>query len=182
MGTGRSPELEDEQEGGTYCARHPQVVTYLRCGRCDTPICPRCLIQTPVGARCRECANVSRLPTFDVTPAYFARGFAAAMVSGAVVGSIWGGLKGPVGFGFFFAILLGLAAGWAVSESVSLATNRKRGLALQICAVAGVALAFLVQDLFAGSAPGFARNIARESDLILLGVGAVYAAIRLKIG
>jgi hypothetical protein len=180
LGTDRSPQL-DEAEGATYCARHPQVETYLRCGRCETPICPRCLVQTPVGARCPECARVSRLPTFDVSPAFFFRGFAAAMAAGLVVGGIWGALKGPLGFGFFFAILLGFAAGWAVSEAVSLATNRKRGLGLQACAVAGVALAFLVQDVFFGDS-GIGRAIAREGDLILLIVGAIYAAIRLKVG
>jgi hypothetical protein len=157
------------------------VETYLRCGRCETPICPRCLVQTPVGARCRDCANVTRLPTFDVTPVFFARGFAGAMVAGVVVGAVWGGLKGPLGFSFFFAILLGFAAGWAMSEAVSLATNRKRGLALQIAAVAGMALAFIVQDVAFSTNP-ITREIARESDLVLLGAGAVYAAIRLKIG
>jgi hypothetical protein len=181
VGTDRSPEL-DEAEGATYCARHPNVETYLRCGRCGTPICPRCLVQTPVGARCRECANITRLPTFDITPVFFARGFAAAMAAGAVVGGIWTGLKGPFGFGFLFALLLGFAAGWAISEAVSLATNRKRGLGLQVCAVAGVGLAFLIQELLSDDMFAFARNIAREGDLILLVVAAVYAAIRLKAG
>ena len=45
-----------------HCAAHPQVETYLRCGRCETPICPRCLIQTPVGSRCRDCAQIRKLP------------------------------------------------------------------------------------------------------------------------
>jgi hypothetical protein len=165
-----------------FCARHPQVETYLRCGRCNTPICPRCLVQSPVGARCPDCAHISRLPTFDITPVYFARGVGAACASGAVVGAIWGALKGPLGFGFLFAILLGLAAGWAVSESVSLATNRKRGLGLQVCAVGGMGLAFLLQDFFDRETIAFARSIVQQGDLILLIVGAVFAAVRLKVG
>lgn len=40
----------------TYCARHPQVETMLRCGRCDTPICPRCMVHSGVGIRCPDCA------------------------------------------------------------------------------------------------------------------------------
>ena len=181
MGTDRSPQL-DESEGAVFCARHPQVETYLRCGRCETPICPRCLVQTPVGARCPDCANISRLPTFDVTPVFFFRGFLGAMVAGAVVGAVWGGLKGPFGFSFFFAILLGFAAGWAISEAVGLAANRKRGLGLQFCAVAGMTLAFVVQDVFFGEPFAFSDTVAREGDLILLIVGAVYAAVRLKVG
>src|SRR5262245_41825997 len=48
------------------CARHPEVETALRCSRCDTPICPRCLIQTPVGARCRDCARLARSPVYTM--------------------------------------------------------------------------------------------------------------------
>lgn len=39
-----------------YCARHPTTETMLRCGRCDTPICPRCMIHSGVGIRCPDCA------------------------------------------------------------------------------------------------------------------------------
>lgn len=174
MGADRSAELEEAPEGASYCARHPQVETYLRCGRCDTPICPRCLVQTPVGARCPDCANVRRLPTFDVSPAYFARGMAAAVLSGLLVGGIWAYVAGGLGFGILFSFFVGMALGWAISESVSLATNRKRGLGLQICAVLGVLLAFAVQDALAAE---FARS---SGDLIAAGVGVFYAASRLR--
>lgn len=40
----------------TYCARHQQVETMLRCGRCETPICPRCMVHSGVGIRCPDCA------------------------------------------------------------------------------------------------------------------------------
>lgn len=39
-----------------YCARHPQTETGLRCGRCDTPICPRCMVHASIGIRCPDCA------------------------------------------------------------------------------------------------------------------------------
>ena len=48
----------------TRCAEHPDVETGLRCGRCETPICPQCLIMTPVGARCETCADVRPSPIF----------------------------------------------------------------------------------------------------------------------
>ena len=132
----------------TYCARHPNVETYLRCGRCNTPICPRCLVQTPVGARCRDCANVSRLPTVDVPIAYFLRGLAAAVVAGFAVGIVWGYiLPARAGILGFFLIFFAMGIGWAISEAISLATNRKRGVSLQICAVAGVLIAFLVRNI-----------------------------------
>jgi hypothetical protein len=173
VGADRSAELAGLPEEAIFCARHPQVETYLRCGRCGTPICPRCLVQTPVGARCRECANVSRLPTFNVTPAYFARGMTAAIVSGAVVGALWALVTEGARFGFFI-FFIGLGIGWAISEAVSLATNRKRGLGLQVCAVLGVGLAYLLYE-YLSPGTGF-----RGFSLLAAGVGAVFAASRLK--
>ena len=181
MGTDRSPELEERPDDVVFCARHPRVETVLRCGRCDTPICPRCLVQTPVGARCRDCANVRTLPTFNITPVFFARAQTAALVSGLVVGAIWAFLI-PGFLGLFAVIFIGLGIGWAVSESISLATNRKRGLGLQISAVMGVALAFVVHEFLSPGTfiPGtFATS---DLDLVATGIGAFFAASRLKIG
>lgn len=180
MGTDRSPQL-DESEGATFCARHPNVETYLRCGRCETPICPRCLVQTPVGARCRECANVTRLPTFDVTPIFFARGLAAALVSGVVVGWAWALVAVNIGFGLLIGVFVGMGIGWAISEAVSLATNRKRGLTLQICVVAGVVFAFGAQELLV-DVPGIWESQFRTTQIIVAAIAAFFGASRIRAG
>jgi hypothetical protein len=161
----------------TYCARHPNVETYLRCGRCDTPICPRCLVQTPVGARCPECANISRLPTFDVPLAYFIRGLVAAAAGGFGLGIVWGYISGGGrGLGFF-TFFLAMGLGWAVSEVISLATNRKRGVSLQICAVAGVLIAFLVRNIVL-----YGDLLPRNDPFVYIAAGfaAFFASSRLK--
>ena len=160
------------------CATHPNVETELTCGRCDKPICPRCLVQTPVGARCRQCAGVRRLPTFEVSPAYAARGLAASLVAGAVVGAVWAGLlSNNLGFVGFFVFFVALGIGYAVGETVSWATNRKRGPTLQGIAVVGVVEAYLIRNLLEGSA------IIPSNDLwgyILVAVAAIVAAGRLR--
>src|SRR5688572_19199991 len=112
-------------EDVTYCARHPQVETVLLCGRCGTPICPRCLVQTPVGARCPDCANVRRVPTVDVPLLFLFRGLGAALIAGVGVGAIWGFITQGGGFVGFFLIFIAMGIGWAISEAISLATNRK---------------------------------------------------------
>lgn len=43
--------------GAFYCERHKKVSTRVRCGHCDVPICTRCAVYGPVGARCRACAK-----------------------------------------------------------------------------------------------------------------------------
>src|SRR5213594_4188187 len=107
----------------THCARHPNTETGLRCGRCETPICPRCVVMTDVGARCPDCAPRRKLPQFEIGPLYLLRGVLAAAAAGAVCGGLWGILLPDVAG--FFEIIIGLGAGYAVGEATSLATNRK---------------------------------------------------------
>ena len=133
------------------CAAHPSVETELACGKCGKPICPRCLYHTPVGARCRECANIRRLPIYDVSPAYLLRGAGAALGSGVALGFLWGVLL-PFGPGFLFGLLVGLGLGYAVGEAVSVATNRKVGTTLQAVAAVGVVVAYLVRSAVLASA------------------------------
>jgi len=131
-----------------YCKRHPSVETGLRCGRCDTPICPKCAVFTDVGARCPECAPPRKLPQFEVGPGYVLRGALAGIVAGAIVGGLWGLLL-PGGFGFF-SIFLGIGVGSAVAESVGLATNRKAGPVIQAMAILGIMIAYLTRNVVAG--------------------------------
>lgn len=130
------------------CARHPKVETELACGRCDTAICPRCMVMTDVGARCPDCAPRRKLPQFEVGPLWLLRGGAAALSVGAVVGVLWRVLL-PGGVGFF-GLLLGAAAGYVIGEAVSWATNRKRGTSLQVVAAGGAVVAYLVRNLLLG--------------------------------
>ena len=37
------------------CYRHPDRETYIRCNRCDRPICPDCMTSAAVGFQCPEC-------------------------------------------------------------------------------------------------------------------------------
>ena len=114
-----------------YCARHPKVETNLRCGKCGDYICPKCSVQTPVGARCPTCARVTRLPVFQVSKKGYVKaaglGFAAAIAFGIV----WG-LLVPHLFGYGY--LLVLAGAYGISQLISRITNRKRSKGLQVIA------------------------------------------------
>jgi membrane associated rhomboid family serine protease len=41
----------------SQCFRHPERDTYLRCSRCERPICTDCMIQAAVGFHCPECVH-----------------------------------------------------------------------------------------------------------------------------
>jgi hypothetical protein len=167
----------------TRCAQHPQVETYLRCGQCLTPICPRCLIQTPVGARCRNCARLSRLPVYDVPPRFLLRGAAAGLVTAALGGIVLSVLPG---FGWFFQLVLGGLLGVVVAGAVSRATNYKRGASLGWTTVAAIVIGFfigraaLILILTGGTVPLARLLSGLLLELIMLAVAALVAYNRLR--
>jgi hypothetical protein len=158
------------------CATHPSVETELTCSRCGKPICPRCLVITPVGARCRECAQLRRLPTYQVGTPFVLRGLGAALAAGAAIGALWAFLF-PYRVGAFIGLFLGLGLGYAVGESVSWAANRRRGPVLQGLAVVGVLVAYAVRNLVEGAALFPANDVV---GYVVVGVAAFIAIGRLR--
>lgn len=122
------------------CARHPTVETVLRCSKCETPICPRCLVQTPVGARCPQCAQLRRPPPYDVTWPLYIRAALASLAVSVVGGVVWANL--PLFFPFFQDVLVAMGIGYALGATVSWAARLKRGTGLQVIAGAGVTFAW----------------------------------------
>jgi membrane associated rhomboid family serine protease len=44
------------------CYRHPRVETAVRCASCERPICTDCMVFSPVGIKCPECAGQATGP------------------------------------------------------------------------------------------------------------------------
>jgi hypothetical protein len=125
------------------CATHPDVETNLRCGKCGKPICPRCMVQTPVGARCPDCAQLQKLPTFQVTTGYYLRAVGAAVGMAFACGAAWWAVRAVMGVPYF-NFLLAAGFGYAIGEVVGRSVNRKRGKGLAAVAGSGVALSFVI--------------------------------------
>jgi len=111
------------------CTFHPDVETSLRCGKCERPICPKCMVQTPVGARCPDCAKLYRRPTFRVGRGLMLGAIGVGAGTATACGLAWGLIERVTPF-FSFSLLLAPAAGYAISELIGIAVNRKRGRAL----------------------------------------------------
>ncbi len=159
------------------CASHPEVETNLKCGKCSKPICPKCLVQTPVGARCPDCVRLCTLPTYRVSFSYYLRAIGAALGTAIVCGIVWATVDRFVPLYVDLLLLPGI--GYAIGEVVSLSVNRKRGRWLVIVAGIGVAISYLVIVLV----PGGGRPIGLFStllDLLAVAVGIYFAVTRLR--
>ena len=159
------------------CAAHPRVETNLRCGKCGKPICPKCMVQTPVGARCPECARLYKLPTYRVSTAYYLRAAGTALGMAIVCGVIWGVVNLFLPF-FFLNLLLGAGVGYAIGEVVGLAVNRKRGRGLAAVAGAGVAISYLVSILLFFSLPSGLFPILLALASVALGIFIAVTRLR----
>jgi hypothetical protein len=177
-----TPVTTDDESGTLRCARHPNTETVLRCGRCDTPICARCMIMSPVGARCPTCAQVKRFALL-LKPIELVRaigyGVGAAAVGTLVLSYIpFLGLLGFAGLGF------------GVGEAVSVGANRKRVPALAPVAVAclfvGYEVGVVILELMGGVRFGaellLAPLLALRNNLLIVGllIGALLAWMRTR--
>jgi len=165
------------------CSTHSDVETGLACGKCGTPICPKCLVETPVGARCRACANVRRLPTYSIKPVQYVKAVAAGLAIAIVVGVAWAWLRIAVQipfFGLMTALLLAAGAAYAIAEVVSRVINRKRGVPLQVIASACFVLSYLVSNVWiSGNALTFFASF-NLIDILIVIVGIAVCTARLR--
>ena len=60
---------EAETDEAPRCYRHPDRETYIRCQRCDRPICTQCQTQAAVGVQCPECVREGRASIPGPSPA-----------------------------------------------------------------------------------------------------------------
>ena len=113
---------QDSTEELTYCAVHPNKETSLRCITCDRLMCVDCVVRTPVGYRCKQCARQQDDKFFNATAADYL--IIAAII--AVLSGIAAALLGRIGM-IFILLIIGFPLGGVISEAALRATKRRRG-------------------------------------------------------
>lgn len=139
--TSDAATADHTEPGPLYCYRHPDRETWVRCGRCDQPICTRCSMHGPVGLRCRTCGKPSRDALSSLKPNQIAIGLAVALGLGAVIGYLGAQLG-------FLMIVLGFFAGTLIAEALDRSIGIKRGPRILVLAIVGIAIGGMVGASF----------------------------------
>ncbi len=122
---------DDMGDGRLFCYRHPDRETWVRCGRCDRPICTKCAMQGPVGFRCRDCGRPVRDPMGSFTPAQLLGGFAVSGGGGLLAAAI------SARFGLF-ALFIAFFAGGIIAQAITRVTGYKIGPAMDALVYGGI--------------------------------------------
>ncbi|MDE3077011.1 MAG: hypothetical protein KGJ86_16470 [Chloroflexota bacterium] len=161
-----------------YCVNHANVETVVRCSRCDAPICPKCMISTPVGMRCRQCAKLRGSPVYELSGRYLWQAVGAAAGIVAVGGFVFALLAPFIARTLLLSFFIYMFAGMGIGELIGRAANHKRGLRLQILAIAATVLTLFGRPLLLLATT--ARLVVNPLSLLLVAVACLGAYNRLK--
>jgi hypothetical protein len=149
--TGETGTLAEDDR--LFCYRHPDRETWIRCGRCERPICTRCAMQGPVGARCRQCGKLAFDPLTSFTTQQIVLGLTVALAAGAISGFL------ASQFGFL-AIIVGFFAGGLIVEAVRRVAGYKTGPVMLAIVLGGIVVGTLV-----GFSIGYGFLLTEWADL-----------------
>jgi hypothetical protein len=158
------------------CVNHPDTETYLRCSKCGRPICTRCIVQTPVGYRCRDCVGAQQQVFYaDFRPVHYLIAAAVALPLSLVAGWLVPAL------GWLYAVVFGPLTGILIADAARWAIQRRRGKYTWLVVCGCIALGALPRLLmsllvFAGASLVSEMSVYAPSGLLGLVWGVVYMA------
>jgi len=169
------------------CLRHPEVASNLRCGRCGDLICPQCMVQSPVGARCPDCANIGQAPIFRSTNTEMTTVIASAAAVAVGVGVVYAlivwvlwNLPFNFAFGNVFAAMIVAIAGTPVGELIRRVGRYKLDTRLRYIAAGTMFVTWAVGITVAGILGVPAAVFSNIVALIGLGIGIYIAMNRVR--
>jgi membrane associated rhomboid family serine protease len=74
-----------ETEAAPTCYRHTDRETYVRCTRCDRPICPDCMNEAAVGFQCPDCVREGNKSVRQARTVFGGRAHSEAYVTKALI-------------------------------------------------------------------------------------------------
>jgi hypothetical protein len=169
----------------TFCYRHPNVETGLRCNKCDRYICAKCAKHTPVGYICPECLRKQEDKFFTGNVSdYFIAAIIALPLS-LITAVLFFFVIGSLGwFSWLISIFAAPFAAGLIAEAVRRGVGRRRSRYLAhivaacfILAVAPFILFVLMTGFMTGSGQALLGLII-PGILLFLGTGTIMARLR----
>lgn len=145
------PTQPAEQPAGEvlHCANHPDVETYLRCNKCNKPICLKCAELTEVGYRCKECIREQQNVFYNALESDNLIAFGVAAVITLVAWPLAVLLLGFASrlfwiISWIIAAFVGSAAGAALAQIIRRSVGRRRGRYIRHFTLAGIIVGLLL--------------------------------------
>jgi hypothetical protein len=148
------PTQSTDQPAGEvlHCANHPDVETYLRCNKCNKPICLKCAVLTEVGYRCKECIREQQNVFYNAVTGDNAKAFAVAagitliawpiaVILFRLVGSIFWLIS------WIIAALVGSGAGASLAQIIRKSVGKRRGRYIRHFTLGGIIVGLLASML-----------------------------------
>ena len=108
-----------------YCDKHPLVETNLGCSKCGNLICPDCLVYTPVGARCLDCALIPEITIFNQSSRISIKYIVSGTLFSLFLGLIWAMIFVPVLSIPFVPLILPIGIAYLISELLLKLSNHR---------------------------------------------------------
>ena len=114
------------------CYKHKSQTTNLSCATCEIGVCIKCVIHTPTGIKCKNCANLKRIPTYEVSPVFFLRGIVSISITLILFMIRLYFLLLYIHSGLFIVLLSIIILGFLIGQILSFSVNHKRGKPLKL--------------------------------------------------
>lgn len=167
-----------ESETITFCYRHPDTETSLRCNRCGKPICPKCAVRTPVGFRCPDCVREQQNKFYTGGRLDYIIAVVVALPLSLIAAAVFTFIIARIGFfSWIISFIAAPATGGIIAEAVRRAVGRRRSRHLSTVVAACLVLSvapFLLLTLLSGNWFG----LIVPGILLFLGVGTIVARLR----
>ena len=145
-------------------------MTLVRCGRCGAPFCLRCLIDTPVGKKCRPCAD-SRTHLSKSAPGSVVAAFVVALAAAFLGAVLLSQIK---------ILLLAAPFGYVVAEAALRAGKRSRSLAMQIAVGVATLAGSLLGSAIILEDSGISWQLPGMWDAVIAVFGTMVAVSRVR--
>lgn len=119
------------------CHFHPGTETNVRCANCDRYICPKDMVETPVGIKCRECATPPRAALPHGKPVQYLGAAGAALAAAVVGGILVHQAFLAIPYLGFLSLWIGIAFGIGIGEATRRGAQGNRGPGFAAIAGAG---------------------------------------------